>query len=332
MGHAQGARRDLGHANLAQFIEEGAVADLKPFGGLLAVPAVGLQDLEDDLALEVVGGLLGDVFEGDGFAKVDVGGDAATGGFGHHLGDEGFFAADQDIAAYEVLELADVSGPVIVLHQTDCTLREKFRCVMENFCIVLDEVVDEDWQVGDALPQGWEIDGHGIDAEEEVETESAVFDLAAEVSVGGRDQAGVDAAGFVAADADEGAVLQDLEELGLNAEVEAAHLVEEKGAHMGLLDTAQFGGHGTGKCTLFVAKEFGFEQGVRDGGTTYLDEGAARSIRESMQQADGYLLASAAFSLNKNRNVCLGDPFEFVTDSQHGGCFAEDNIQRWEIQ
>ncbi len=151
-----------------------------------------------------------------GLAEVDVGGDATAGGLGHHLGDQGFLAADQDVAADEVLELADVSRPVVVLHQTDGALGEKFRCVMENFCIVLDEVVDEDGQIGDALAQGWQVDGHCVDAEEEVEAEGAVFDLGAEVGVGGRDEASSNAAGLVATDADEGAILQDLEELGLD--------------------------------------------------------------------------------------------------------------------
>ena len=136
---------------------------------------------------------------------------------------------------------------------------------MENFCIVVDEVVDQDGQIGDSLTQGRKIDGHRIDAEEEVQAEGSVLDLVAEIAVGGRDEPGGDGAGFVAADADEGAVLQHLQELGLNGEIEAADLVEKEGAVVGLLDPAEFGGHGAGKSALFVAKKLGFEQGVRDG-------------------------------------------------------------------
>ena len=195
-----------------------------------------------------------------------------AGGLRHQLGDQGLFAADQDVAADEVLKLADVSGPVVVLHQTDGASGEQFRGVVEDFCIMVDEVVDQDGQIGDSLAQGWQIDGHCVDAEEEIQAEGAVFDLVAEIAVGGRDEAGGDGAGLVAADPDEGAILQDLEELGLNCKIEAADLIEEERAVVGLLDAAELGGHGPGKCALFVAEELGFKQGVRDGRTAHLDK------------------------------------------------------------
>src|SRR5579871_2228531 len=204
--------------------------------------------------------------------------------------------------------------------------------MVENFCIVLDEIVDEDGQVCDALAQRGEVDGHCVDAEEEVKAKSAVFDLAAEVGVGGRDEASGDGTGLVATDADEGAILQNLEELGLDAEIEAAYLVEEEGAHVRLLDAAEFGAHRAGKRSLFIAEKLGFEQGVRDGRTTHFDKRAACTHREGMQQADSWLFAGAAFSLNKNGNVCLGHSFELAADGLHGCCFAEDDIQRWEIE
>ena len=124
MRDAERPRRNLRHTNLAEFVEQGAVADLEPLGRLLTVPAIFLEYFEDDLALKILGGLLGDVLEGDGFAEVDLGGDAAAWLLGHHLGDQGLLAADEDVAADEVLKLADVSRPVIALHEADGALGE----------------------------------------------------------------------------------------------------------------------------------------------------------------------------------------------------------------
>ena len=111
---------------------------------------------------------------------------------------------------------------------------------MENSCIVLDEVVDEDRQVCDALAQGREVDGHCVDAEEEVQPEGSVFNLITEVGIGGRDQPRGDGAWFMAAHTDEGSVLQDLKQFGLNSQIEAADLVQKQGPHVRLLNATQF--------------------------------------------------------------------------------------------
>ncbi len=151
----------------------------------------------------------------------------------HQLRDQRLFAADEDIAANEVFELADVARPVIVLHQADGTLREQLRGVLEGLGVVVDEVVNQNRQIGDSLAQGRKIDRHGVDAEEEVQAEGAVLDLVAKIAVRGRDEAGGNGAGFVTTHADEGAVLQDLKELGLNREIETANLIQEESADDG---------------------------------------------------------------------------------------------------
>ena len=79
----------------------------------------------------------------------------------------------------------------------------------------------------------------------------------------------------MAADADEGAVLKDLKELGLDAEIEAANFIEEKGSLMGLLDTAELHSHSAGEGPFFVAEELGLKQRMRNGGAAYFDERTA---------------------------------------------------------
>ena len=204
--------------------------------------------------------------------------------------------------------------------------------MVENFCIVLDEIVDEDRQIGDALPQRRKINGHRVDAEEEVQTEGSVLDLGAQIGIGGGDEAGGDAAGLMAADADEGAVLEDLKQFGLNAQIEAADLVEEERSHVGLLHAAELGGHCARKCPFFIAKELGFKQGMRDGRTADLDERALSPHGKCVQQADADLFAGTTLTLNEDGNVCLCYALQLVSDRLHRSSLAKDNIQGREIE
>src|ERR1700679_1942580 len=105
------------------------------------------------------------------------------------------------------------------------------------------------------------------------------------------------------AHANKGAVLQHLEELGLNGKVEAADLVEKERAVVGLLDTTEFGRHSASECAFFIAKEFGFQQSMGDGGTTHLNQGAMGMHRKGMQQAHADLFPGATFPLDQNWNV-----------------------------
>ena len=103
-----------------------------------------------------------------------------------------------------------------------------------------------------------------VDTEEEVESEGAFLDLGTEVSIRDRDEAGVDGAGFVTADAGEGAILKNLQELRLDAHVETADLVEEEGALVGLLDAAELGGACAREGALFHSRRARFRAGSEE--------------------------------------------------------------------
>src|SRR5258705_11967880 len=104
MGNAKGPGRYLRHTDLAQLIEQRPIADLKPLCGLLPVPAIFLQHLENDLAFEVLGRLLGNVLERDWLAEVDLGDDASW-RLGHHLSDGRLLPSHQTVAPDEILQL-----------------------------------------------------------------------------------------------------------------------------------------------------------------------------------------------------------------------------------
>src|SRR5580658_4271348 len=112
--------RKMTGIHLIQFVKQRAIAHLEPFGSLLPVPIIGAQYLEDDLALEVKRGLLGDALERERLAEVDVGDDAvACERLRHQLSRKKFLIADEHVAADQIGELADVARPVVALHELD---------------------------------------------------------------------------------------------------------------------------------------------------------------------------------------------------------------------
>ncbi len=81
-----------------------------------------------------------------------------------------------------------------------------------------------------------------------------------EIAVGGREDADVHRLTPVAAELRELAVLEDVEQLGLEGRLHLADFVEEQRAAVRLLELADPRGRRARERTLFVAEELAFEQ------------------------------------------------------------------------
>ncbi len=107
---------------------------------------------------------------------------------------------------------------------------------------LVNEMAGQEGNVLLARAQGRDVDGHDVEAVVEVFAEGALLEGGAQVLVGGGDDADVDVAGDVAAEAFEFALLQDAQQLDLDGGGDVADLVEEDGAGVGLLELAGLGG------------------------------------------------------------------------------------------
>ena len=67
-------------------------------------------------------------------------------------------------------------------------------------------------------------------------------------------------------------VLEKLQQPGLPLERHVADLVQEEGAAVGQLEAALAHGHRVGEGAAFMAKEFAFQQVLRDGGGIHHDK------------------------------------------------------------
>src|SRR6202035_5907370 len=150
--------------------------------------------------------------------------------------------------------------------------------------------------------------GEDVEAEEEVGAELSGVDYRLEVAVGGAPQPHVRPLRAAGADALEGALLEDAEDLRLDGERQLANLVEQEGAALRELEAAGLSAVGAGEGPLLVPEELVLHQRLGDGRAVDGDERPRPAGGEGVQGAGGELLARAALAGQEHRAVGGGDP------------------------
>ena len=146
------------------------------------------------------------------------------------------------------------------------------------------------------LAQGRQLQRQHVEPVQQVLAERALGHGPLQVAVAGRDQADVDRDRACAADAVDLALLDRAQELGLQARLHLADLVQEQRAATGLLEPPDPPRHGAGERALLVAEQLGFEQMVGDRGAVDRDERALRAPAVAVQKARDHLLAGPALA------------------------------------
>ena len=126
---------------------------------------------------------------------------------------------------------------------------------------------------------------------------------ASQVAVAGGDQAHVDLDRAGAADPVDLALLDRAQQLGLQAGVHLADLVEQQRAAARLLELADPPGGRAGEGALLVAEQLGFQQVLRDRGAVDRDERPFRAAAVAMHVACEHLLAGAALAGDQHAGV-----------------------------
>src|SRR5205809_60198 len=137
----------------------------------------------------------------------------------------------------------------------------------------------------------------------------------------------VDAQLFVAADANECAILEEAQQLGLQGPAHVADFVEEDRAAIGFFHAAQLGFDRAGECALLVAEELAFEEGL--GNRRAIDANITRiaTVTERVQRAGDELLAGAAFAKDQDRGMRLRNRLDQLLEFAHARRFADDLLQ-----
>ena len=151
-----------------------------------------------------------------------------------------------------------------------------------------------------------------VEAEEQILAELPVGDRLLEIAVGRGDDADVDVDVVLAAEARELAVLQHLQQLGLQRRAHVADLVEEHRAVVGELELARLVLDRAGEGAALEAEQLRFEQLGRQRGAVHLDERLVAPERGGAERPRDKLLAGAAFAANEDRDVGVGDALDQV--------------------
>ena len=187
--------------------------------------------------------------------------------------------------------------------------------------------MDEQGDVLSPLAQRRKADGEDVEAVVEVLAERFVLDFLEQVAIGGGDDADVDGDGGGAAHAIELALLQDPEQFYLGLRGKFADLVEEDGAAVGELESAQTPGDGPAEGAFFVAEQFALHQTGWQRGAVHLDERLVLALARGMDGAGDQFLARTGFAGDEHRGVGGSDAAHVVEHLHQGGTAADDLLE-----
>ena len=170
-----------------------------------------------------------------------------------------------------------------------------------------------------ALAQRRQLDGDHVETPVQVRAKFSGGDLALQVAVGGGQDANVDSRGRLFADRVELAVLDEAQELGLDAQLHLADLVEEDGAAVGLREAARPRARRAGERPLGVAEQLGLDQVRGDGRAVHRHERLVLARRAGVQRAGGQLLAGARRAGDEDRAAGVGHLGDEAQRRQHRG-------------
>ncbi len=160
----------------------------------------------------------------------------------------------------------------------------------------LQEGLGQQQDVARPLPQGRQVDHDHPEAVVEVLPEAPRLNRLLQVAVGGGHDPGVDRDLLPAADALDGLLLEEAQELHLQGGRQFADLVQEERAALGQLDAPLALDVGAGEGPLLVAEEFALQQVLRDGAAVDRDEGPVFAAAQRVDGPGRQLLAGAAFA------------------------------------
>src|ERR1700676_3616864 len=95
---------------------------------------------------------------------------------------------------------------------------------------------------------------------------------------------------------------------------------------MGNFYPTQLGFEGASESPPFIAKQFAFDQSVRNGRTVDLDECPVPPPGAAMYESGQDFLAGTGFPLEQPRNIGTRCPFDTPSDVLHGLRTAKDNL------
>src|SRR5437016_5657698 len=231
-----------------------------------------------------------------------------------------------------VLKLADVTGPRVAQELLHHIGRNRLDAPAETSGVVRDEVAHEKRDVLGPLAKGREIDRKNVQPVVQVGAKLSRLDQLLERTVRRGDDPDVAPDRLRAADPLELLLLEHAQELRLEVERQVTDLVEEQGAAVRELETADPSRDGTGEGAALVAEELALQEAGGDGGAVELDERATAPGAERVDQAADQLLASSRLAPDEDGRIRRGHTLDPTDDSPERQAPADDPVDRGRVR
>ena len=180
----------------AHLFEEGGAVYTELIGGTVSVPVIFFKDFCNQRFFS----FLESFGQGKGF-EIDGGCRVEPGNVGWEIFGLQVFGPGEDNGSFDaVFEFTNIAGPWVALEQVNRFFRYTFKVFLILGGGILQEVFDQQLDVGHTLAQGRQMNLDDIEPIIEVFAEFSLLDLLIEVGVCGGDDADIDRDGFVAAD------------------------------------------------------------------------------------------------------------------------------------
>ena len=215
----------------------------------------------------------------------------------------------------DVAQFADVAGPRIGLQRGQRVGLHAGGLLAVFLLEAHGEGLRQQGHVALAGAQGRDVQVHDGDAVVEVHAEAPRLDLGLQVAVGRGDEAEVDAARHVFAQAIHLALFEHAQQVGLHVQRHFADLVEEQRAALGRFDLAPHASLARAReRAVGVAEEFAGQEFARQPAAIEHHEGAA-----AMQPAGKELLAHAGFPQQQDGDRRAPQAARLFHQFAHGG-------------
>src|SRR5690606_22531132 len=284
-------------------------------GGVRDMPPVAVQCVHDDLAFRLRAPRLQRRRFGAAIAR-DLG--------RHVLGADDVVVGSDHHALDDVAQLADVVAlPVVRLQECNRLVVDPFGPHAEALADGMQEVIDEERDIAQALAQGRDAQDVHVESVVEILAKPLCVDVRFQVAVGRRYDPCLDRDRSLAAEACDLARLECTEQLGLRGEGELADLVEEDRAAARQLERAAAGAVCTGERPLFVAEQLALDERFRQCSAVECDERRLWLAAEPVEVARYELLAGAALTEHEDGARDRREAADVVVQASHRAALAD---------
>ena len=219
---------------------------------------------------------------------------------------------------HEVLQLADIAGPVVFQQYGEHVVGH-FDTAIVAAAEMLEEELGQRNDIFLAAAQGRDVEDGDLEAVVQVTAEFAGLHRLLEVLVRCRDDAHIDLLGRIGTHGNDHAFLKEAQQAGLELKGQFAHFVEENRAAGCGFDKAHAPALvGTGERAGNIAEQLGFDEIGRDTAAIDLDEGLFTAVAQAVDALGHDILAGTGLAKDEDGDIRAGHAAHLGQEGTHG--------------